>query len=756
MLLVALLLTQDSVTLLMERWASDRVEERDAATADALDHWEKWKDAELEALEKASKASTTEASARAREALSRIRIRRSLGAKILSLYPDIDRRLVKAPEEERAELLIRTLRAWEDGKLEDAELRSLMTLAAHQDWGISAAEFLKAIELKGCRPAIPFVVAMRSHPTADVRAAAAQLIGTFRVPEQEAHLAGLVADTDPAVQAAAGGALSRLNAVEQAPALLKLVKHQASSVRENALDTLVKLNAPGCADLCEKLLMDPEESVRWRALSGLERRGSARHSTSVLPFLKSGSPGERKSAVGALAALRREDSASDLLPLLEDPDELVRRETVSALARLKGTIARDAVASLMESQDESMCGWAMSNLTQAGAKEYFPRMLKVLETRPDWKGAHRSVRNAVYHFRASEHYGVIAEALDDEEQVPRWSSAKELGKADARKFAPELARRIKTADDDYKAYLIEALAMLGAEEHVDVILDIVRNPAPVHGDAHLALLGLVTEAHKDRLLAMLNAPARHVPWIVADLLVDLDARETMERLHRSAIGAHDEEEGRFWLSVVLPAWGTREHVKEYLPHLDPASRWGAGFAALSLARLLSRLRPEPGDLEITARIEALESRLPRLFRPQVSAALILLGKKAPAEQAQAVSRLREKGYPDRWDAKELCGALLRRHEKEAADRLEHRVTSGVRVDSGAALSDLLAGVNLTLRDPRSVEIYRRLPPGRTRSAHAVVEWCVEYRVIIAEGREIILLKPDEALAYWHRRLSALR
>jgi HEAT repeat protein len=216
---------------------------------------------------------------------------------------------------------------------------------------------------------IPLTAAL-SDAEADVRAAAARVLGTYQDERISAPLIAALNDRKPEVRAAALASLRQHGDAKILPRLIPslddsshLVRWQAASALNgfgwrpgNPNEFILHAVAMGhheeaavhgskAVEALTRALEDPTCPRRSAAAAALGKAGDARAVPHLELALKDADSQVRVAAVEALSQLGQTQSANALLELIRDPDNHVRATVIEALGRMGDTRIIEPIAS---------------------------------------------------------------------------------------------------------------------------------------------------------------------------------------------------------------------------------------------------------------------------------------------------------------------------------------------------------------------------------------------------------------------------
>jgi HEAT repeat protein len=473
----------------IERWKGDDASAREAAVAKVVEAWKEWSEEALRALEEAGKSPDPDVGHRAKEALKRIKLRRTLGQEVLEAVPPIEGAFQDRDEGTRFEAL-QTL--WRKrAEVGESGMNRVVEAAVREGWRFERREFYVWVGEEKAAPLAKLLIAMLRDPTPDVRSSAALAIGilgakqyageivpllrdrdaevrrsaaktldSLKAKEHSAAIVPLLRDPEVGVRMSATWALCGLGAKEHATAIVPLLKDPFDLLRVSAAQVLGILEAKEHAGLILPLLMDLEGQVRCAAAESLADLGTKEHSAAILPLLKDPEPDVRIAAAEALGTLGVKEHAAAILPLLKEPDAHGRKSAISALCRLGATEHSAAILPLLKDPQPYVRIAAAEALGTLGVKEHAAAILPLLKD-PEAE-VRVSAAAALCSLGAKEHAGEIVPLLKDPKADVRGSAAWALCSLDAKEYAPKLAPLLK--DPETKVSVIRALGRLAPSE----------------------------------------------------------------------------------------------------------------------------------------------------------------------------------------------------------------------------------------------------------------------------------------------------
>ena len=506
LLLASALALQDaSMESLLEGLRSDDPAFRSRATDGILSGWKGWAEKDLSFLDDASIDTDPEVSARATEARSRIRIRRTLGEKLLGKIGRADEAFHTGDDTAKLDVLIKAKASWYRGELTKEDLEGLETLAARVAWSDPTALTRFSREFRDRVLAIPADPAARAR----LRAKAVEALGgegRKRVKE----VADSLGDEAPEVRAAALRVIGGLEAKEQAPKVAALLKDQNSAVRGDALSLLGGWGAKEYATDFVKLLEDPSGQVRRRAAETLGSWGQKDVAPRIAKLLQDPYAQSRAEAAAALGSLGAREFAADIAPLLADTQPAVRRSAAFAIGRFGAREHAAKLEALLADRDPDVRMTAAQALGQIGTGLHVEALIPLLH---DGDPEVRQEAAWVLGRVASKGAILRIEQLENRDPDVRHGIARTLGRMGLKEFRGPVARLCEDPCDWVRAEAVASLGRLGGKEDAATLAARLRDPdRKVRLNAALALgeLGAgdpqgalaALERDRDRLLGL--------------------------------------------------------------------------------------------------------------------------------------------------------------------------------------------------------------------------------------------------------------
>jgi hypothetical protein len=275
--LALLALIQDTtIDDLIQAWRGDDAAMRDRATREILRRYDRWTPQDLTALERASKDSDPDVAELARQALTRIPARKTLGPEILEKLPHAEPIFLNGSAEERTQLLFEASKLARDRKLTlpSALLRSLLR-------SDSSSLRKTVFDVAGDLQATDLARDIVDYLKTDLDAASGDLW---------------------TVRTAAVEALAKLRAIDLVPEFLELLKAESPIVRWSGANALAKLQANSTIPEIGRLLGEPDPGIRCAAAYALGKFRTREFKAELAALLKDPNPEVRNAATFALGA----------------------------------------------------------------------------------------------------------------------------------------------------------------------------------------------------------------------------------------------------------------------------------------------------------------------------------------------------------------------------------------------------------------------------------------------------------------------
>ncbi|MGH8069560.1 MAG: HEAT repeat domain-containing protein [Candidatus Entotheonellia bacterium] len=481
-----------------------------------------------------------------------------------------------------------------------------------------ALKKLRELQSLGSIPTdqIPKLVSLVQHPQSEVRAAAAEALGSMR-ETAEAYaptLAGLLTDPDQGVRAAAAEALRAMGetAKEYAPQLkallqdskeewevrvavakalvamgefVDLVQHPQSEVRAAAAEAVEVMGetAKAYAPRLAILLQDPNEDVRAAAAKMLGAMGkiAQQQAPKLAGLLRDPSRDVQVAAARALGAMGEtaKEQAPELANLLGNPNRYVRLVAAQALVAMGEGAKKQAletIRDLLQDPDANVRSTTARALEVIGkaAQEQAPTLATLLSD------ADESVRVAAADAlraigeAAQEHTPKLGDLLQDSKtsmnlRVAAMRALGAMGQA-AEEQVPKIVAQLQDPDSFVRLTAVRTLGVMGevAQEQASKIADLLEARRAYVRVAAAQALETMGEAAKEwapTLAARLQDPDHDVRAAAAQALGTMGkaAKEWAPQL--AELLSHWQENVRRAAVRALGAMG--EAAKEQAPKL---------------------------------------------------------------------------------------------------------------------------------------------------------------------------------------------
>lgn len=508
---------------LLRELRSDDPAARSNATANLLAAWPRWKDADLAELEKASLDPDPDVSGRALEAHARIRIRRTLGEKLVNGISRIDDAFYKGDDDAKLEALGAAKTLWKAGTLTREDLTGLERLASRAKW-TQPQELDRFLSEPDAR--MTFAVSPNSAIRARGRIKEVELLGT-EGRKRSGQVAEYLSDGAPEVRETALRVIGSFQAREQAPKVAALLKDSQAGVRDEALSLLRAWGAKEYARDYLLLLEDPNAGVRRRALQALGSCGPQESGPHIAKFLKDPFAPTRAEAAMALGCLGCREFAGDVLPLLEDSHGMVRRSAAFALGKLGAVEAAFRLKPHLKDLDPTVRLTSAESLGQLGYDFQAEEIADLFRDSESEVGVEAAW---VLGFSASgDGVRQIALLLEDRDVDVRHHAVWALGLTKARGCRAEVAALLQDRFAWVRAEAVVALGRIGNKEDAPAIASLLRDPdRKVRVSAALAL-GELGAGDPEGILAGLTRDP--------DRLLGLSSALSLARLGKSSPAA---------------------------------------------------------------------------------------------------------------------------------------------------------------------------------------------------------------------------
>lgn len=562
-------------------------------------------------------------------------------------------------------------------------------------------------------PALLPLLGRLDGPDADLRQAAAHVLGAIGDRRAVAPLAARLADADPNVRVAAAESLGKIGGPEAGATLLAALDSDEQLLRLNALEALLALQAcppvarleplledralrrpgyrilgfcdePEAARLLARGLADAARGVRDAALAGIgaqrmrrgagELRGLEQAVRAVaaagdwLATWAEALPSENVSvAVGAISVLGWAGAVGEVATLLRQAEDARLRpfveESLEALPR--GPALREALAAALEEQGPLGRIGALAMLARLGS----PAALESL-------GREASDPSGYLQAEAIAALGQLGDAravaplaglLGDDAPAVSGVAATALvriGQQSAEACAAALSVLRDRASASPSASLFRVLGALGGAEDLPRLRAGLLRPAPVQRTAaavaisSLAQRGVVVEREVPELAAALADPSWSVRAAAARAFADL-ARAGAARASRGSAGPLSAEAlGALDRALADPEPAVRAAV------VDALGATGAPAQAEPIAALARA--PDVPPVVVLAALRALAalgappadvvSRAAAHADPEVVKVAVAAAARLPGAEGEGI--LRRAAGASRWDVRQAAARAM--------------------------------------------------------------------------------------------------
>lgn len=401
----------------------------------------------------------------------------------------------------------------------DAVLPGLLT-ALSAGPNVGARDAAAAALARIGAPAVAPLIARLGGTDADLRQAAAAVLGAIADRRAVAPLAARLADPDPNVRAGAAEALGRIGGAEAVATLLAALDSDDATLRLSALESLTALRVCPPAARIVELLRD--RVLRRPAYRGLGASDEPEAAVLLANGLRDGSRGVREAALSGIGQQRSRRPGAEL-------EELAA--AVRAVA--EGPVAEGCAAALA-SEDVSVAVGALTVLGWVGAMDHLQVVLRLAEDdclRPFVEEALEALP------KGNALRAALAAALEAQGPFGRLTALAMLARLGSPAALESVVREASDPDGYLQAEAISALGRLGDPRAVEPLAGLLGDDAPaVSGVAATALirLGQDSAAAADVALAELRDRAEASPS--AALYRVLGALGTAEDLPRLRAG----------------------------------------------------------------------------------------------------------------------------------------------------------------------------------------------------------------------------
>jgi HEAT repeat protein len=486
------------------------------------------------------------------------------------------------------------------------------------------------------RPVLGNFVGLLAHPSADVRSAAALVLGECGPREAVDALREALRDEDQNVRYHAIEALGKLGAQEAVEDLIAILAEGDFFLVFPAIDALSRVGDRTVVPVLLEMLSDAMLSGPLANALG-----------------EMGNPAVAGALAGAIA--------------LDDVDAVA---VISAVARIHqrhgerrkevreaflGGLDVAGQARLLEVARQVPAEGAAAIVRVLGwmtEEEVLPLLQLYLHT----SSARSSAAEALVA-RGEESVPILLEALNANEEQVRRVAVDSLARLGTGRAVPRLLETLASADTNLAVRVAAALGRIGGEEAVEGLLTRLGHSSPLVRQALVeALIRVRDEAVVERLLGLLrsgDALVREAASLALDSLEEERVRDALleaasdpvERVRRGALGSLTP-----WLRTDARV---REKARSALRHGGPVERAAAArvLASASVEYAAPLLQDALGDSDVWTRIQAGRSLVALCGRDALEHVLRLAIDSAPPVRAAAAEALGALG------ANESVGAL---------------------------------------------------------------------------------------------------
>ena len=232
--------------------------------------------------------------------------------------------------------------------------------------------------------------ALTEHPSGDVRAGVAEVLGSIKLPFVVEPLCLALKDADAGARCNAAKALGQCR------------------------------DAQALEPLCQALVNDEDSLVRGMAASALGKIGDVRATESLCHALQDKEPDLRRSAAEALGAIKDPAAFDPLCQVLRENDPRVRRCAALALGELADARAVAPLTEALEDEVSDVRESATKALGKIGVTAIVP-LCKALENGTE--GMQLAATEAVGRLRDAKAVGPLCRALAYSSADARWCAA---------------------------------------------------------------------------------------------------------------------------------------------------------------------------------------------------------------------------------------------------------------------------------------------------------------------------------------------
>jgi len=263
-------------------------------------------------------------------------------------------------------------------ELGDAAIPPLTELLNHDNQFIRAiaAEVLGTL---GKPVTIDLLARLLLDPDANVRIVAARALGKIRHIRSAEKLSHALEDADPKVAGLAANGLELLGDLAVEP-VFALLTHPSAEVRARAIDVLGRLRYQGaCERLCAGLT-DNNVWVRIVSAQALGEIGEPSVAPALVAALDDTNHIVRAMAAQALGKLRDYRASIKLIEMTNDPSDLVRSNTLRALGKIGNPAAIPLLIKALDDREPEIRIAAIEALADLRVTDVIEKLRRI--TRP--------------------------------------------------------------------------------------------------------------------------------------------------------------------------------------------------------------------------------------------------------------------------------------------------------------------------------------------------------------------------------------
>ena len=404
-------------------------------------------------------------------------------------------------------------------------------------WGFahpSFQEYLAALALERCNPAVEFLVARRFDAWwREVTLLFAGLRDASDLVE------GLVAARDDIFKQGlllAGTCIADAASVKPEPRADVTATIEGlfwedglESVCGCALEVLAALNDPGVLARTVARADSDSSDAGSRAVDALERIGGERAAEHLIPLLKHHESGVRANAVYAVQEIAGERAMPHLIPLLEDDDSDVRASAAYALGEIGREGAIPTLIPLLKDEDFDARTNAAAALGKIGGEKVLEPLL--LLVKDDDSHVREGATHALGKIGGEKAVDLLIPLLKDDDWYVRRGAAYALAEIGGERAAELLIPLLKDEDSRVGASAAYAVGKIGGEKGVDFLIQLLGDEvSEVRGRAAHALGKVGGEKAVERLIQLLKDEDSDVRWSAAYALGEIGGERAVEFL----------------------------------------------------------------------------------------------------------------------------------------------------------------------------------------------------------------------------------